>query len=353
MMLKRKILTCVLLGTLSMSFVACGTQAQTSETAVLEELSDGENMAVAAEQVTDDDTKNVESEATGDDSADAVDPNTASGKEDDEAALEDSVENVEKDTKVVGGDVASNSEGEIDTEKAASDGTQQAGELETISPDTINYTYTDLNETKFAKSSVNVRDLPSTDGKKVGSLLANDEIQITGQCKETGWYRLAYNDGTAYVSNNYVVNEKIETTQETANTAEAGSQKVADQKSATEQATPKQTATEECPYPLYTVIDEGGDKVYYYFVKSIGGDITTSQGSLYWECATVIARRHGWVTYLDDHDNPNAGMGGGNEPVKTNYTYNGEVVYRQRPCTYLIGPEGGGPVNAIEVVNCP
>ena len=42
------------------------------------------------------------------------------------------------------------------------------------------------------------------------SLSTNQEIAITGQCNETGWYRFEYNGQTAYVSNNYVSDAKIE-----------------------------------------------------------------------------------------------------------------------------------------------
>lgn len=71
------------------------------------------------------------------------------------------------------------------------------------------YTYTDMSATMYAKSSVNVRDLPSTDGAKVGGLTTNQEVTVTGQCVETGWYRIQYKDSTAYVSNNYIVTEKV------------------------------------------------------------------------------------------------------------------------------------------------
>lgn len=68
-----------------------------------------------------------------------------------------------------------------------------------------NYTIDLLNKQMYAKDSVNVRDLPSTDGEKVGSLEANDLVYVTGQCKETGWFQIVYNDGYAYVSNKYLV----------------------------------------------------------------------------------------------------------------------------------------------------
>lgn len=70
------------------------------------------------------------------------------------------------------------------------------------------YTYSELNQTMYAKSAVNVRDLPSTDGKKVGSLKASQEITVTGKCDQTGWYRFDLNNTTGYVSDKYIVSEK-------------------------------------------------------------------------------------------------------------------------------------------------
>lgn len=75
---------------------------------------------------------------------------------------------------------------------------------------TPTYTYTDMSATMYASQSVNVRTLPSTDGEKVGALSTNQEITITGQCNETGWYRFEYNGSIAYVSNNYVSENKVE-----------------------------------------------------------------------------------------------------------------------------------------------
>ena len=70
------------------------------------------------------------------------------------------------------------------------------------------YTYSELNQTMYAKSAVNVRDLPSTDGKKIGSLKASQEITVTGKCDQTGWYRFDGNNTTGYVSDKYIVSEK-------------------------------------------------------------------------------------------------------------------------------------------------
>lgn len=65
----------------------------------------------------------------------------------------------------------------------------------------VEYTYTDMNTTMWVSSAVNVRDMPSTDGNKVGSLNSGAEVVVTGQCNETGWYRL---ENGNYVSGNYL-----------------------------------------------------------------------------------------------------------------------------------------------------
>ena len=73
------------------------------------------------------------------------------------------------------------------------------------------YTYTDMSAIMYAKSSVNVRNLPSADGEMVGALSTNQEVTVTGQCNETKWYRFEYNGSVAYVSNNYLSDTKVET----------------------------------------------------------------------------------------------------------------------------------------------
>lgn len=70
------------------------------------------------------------------------------------------------------------------------------------------YTYSELSQTMYAKSAVNVRDLPSTDGKKIGSLKTSQEIAVTGKCDQTGWYRFELNNTIGYVSDKYIVSEK-------------------------------------------------------------------------------------------------------------------------------------------------
>lgn len=73
---------------------------------------------------------------------------------------------------------------------------------------TLGYTMEDMADTQmFAKSSVNVRKGPSADDEKLGSLSTAQEVTVTG-LTSSNWYRISYNDGTAYVSAEYLQNEK-------------------------------------------------------------------------------------------------------------------------------------------------
>ena len=86
--------------------------------------------------------------------------------------------------------------------------TTAAPAVETTAAADAGYTYSEVSQTMYAKSAVNVRDLPSTDGKKIGSLKASQEITVTGKCDQTGWYRFELNNTTGYVSDKYIVPEK-------------------------------------------------------------------------------------------------------------------------------------------------
>ena len=189
------------------------------------------------------------------------------------------------------------------------------------------YTYTDMSATMYAQQTVNVRDLPDTSGNKLGSLSTNDEIKISGQCIETGWYRFEYNGSVAFVSNKHVSENKVETQQAPADNSSSG----------------QESAPSECPYPMYQVIDDGGDSVYYYCTEN------DMNWTIYDQCAEIIANRHGHSLYQNGGD---CGKGGGLGPVKTNYTYNGQTVYRQRPCAFISSP-GAGPAGATEIFQCP
>ena len=119
-----------------------------------------------------------------------------------------------------------------------------AAPVETASAANAGYTYTELNQTMYAKSAVNVRDLPSTDGKKIGSLKASQEITVTGKCDQTGWYRFDWNGTTGYVSDKYIVSEKpaVNTVASTGSNNAAGNSTATTQQNTAAPA-PTQTTT--------------------------------------------------------------------------------------------------------------
>ena len=117
------------------------------------------------------------------------------------------------------------------------------------------YTYTDMSATMFAQQTVNVRDLPDTTGNKVGSLSTNDEITISGQCNETGWYRFDYNGNVAYVSNKYVGDKKVEVAAPANNNSGSGSEASGS------------TSSNTCPYPLWQPVDNW-DKISWYVTQT-------------------------------------------------------------------------------------
>ena len=71
----------------------------------------------------------------------------------------------------------------------------------------------------YVTASVNIRSLPSTEGKIVTTRSINEEVWVTGKCNETGWYRIVIEGQTFYVSNNYVSKEKVVVNRSSGNTA--------------------------------------------------------------------------------------------------------------------------------------
>ena len=116
---------------------------------------------------------------------------------------------------------------------------------ETTTAANAEYTYSELSQTMYAKSAVNVRNLPSTDGKKIGSLKASQEITVTGKCDQTGWYRFEWNNTTGYVSDKYIVSEKpVSNVAATGNSNTAGNTATATQQNTAAPAvTPAPTQT--------------------------------------------------------------------------------------------------------------
>mgnify|MGYP004613311117 CR=1 FL=1 len=117
------------------------------------------------------------------------------------------------------------------------------------------YSYTELSQTMYAQSTVNVRDLPEQTGGKLGSLTTNQEVTVTGQCNETGWYRISYNGGEAYVSDSYLGSEKVAVKSQST----AKSQSTSQAESQPAQEAPAET-TDDNPYAGMTV-EEASDSI--------------------------------------------------------------------------------------------
>lgn len=147
-------------------------------------------------------------------STESVENSTEAFVPEEELSTEESVETTEA-TESVAETVTETQEpvadeAVIDVKTVSNDKTTDAG-----------YTYADLNKTMYAKSTVNVRSLPSTSGSRLGSLSKNQEVAVTGQCNETGWYRISYNSGEGFVSNKHLADEPVAAA---ANVAQAGAQ---------------------------------------------------------------------------------------------------------------------------------
>lgn len=129
-----------------------------------------------------------------------------------EESIEESVNETESTETVTETQEPAADEAVIDAKTVSGDKTAGAG-----------YTYADLSKTMYAKSTVNVRSLPSTSGNRLGSLSKNQEVAVTGQCNETGWYRISYNNAEGFVSNKYLTDEPVAAAAGT-KTAQAGAQ---------------------------------------------------------------------------------------------------------------------------------
>ena len=89
-----------------------------------------------------------------------------------------------------------------------------------------------LDKTMYAQGNVNTRSGPSQEFEKVGGLAVNQEVKVTGQSKETGWYEIEVEGSKQYVSNKFLADSKItvttsanssNSTENTENTGNSGS----------------------------------------------------------------------------------------------------------------------------------
>ena len=233
--MKKKIVTALLITVMTASvFAGCGNRME----------GDGKVQAMAdaeSSQNGNDDSRESGAEGTG--AVDSETEETAEPTEEPEPASEGISEPTaepETGSEASSGGNADESGSVTQTGQSGradqTDGTNQAGtaigEETADSPYTINEAVTG---TMYAKSAVNVRNQPSTDGEKVGRLAYGQKVTVTGQCEETGWYQVNLNGETAFVSNSYIVSEKPAATTQTAGNQGSGSGQTANQGSGSDQ----------------------------------------------------------------------------------------------------------------------
>lgn len=117
------------------------------------------------------------------------------------------------------------------------------------------YSYTELSQTMYAQSTVNVRDLPEQTGAKLGSLSTNQEVTVLGKCNETGWYKISYNGGEGFVSDSYLGSEKV-----AVKSSKSSSQSTSQAESQPAQEAPAAETTDDNPYAGMTV-EEASDSI--------------------------------------------------------------------------------------------
>ena len=223
--MKKKIVTALLITVMTASvFAGCGNRME----------GDGKVQAMAdaeSSQNGNDDSRESEAEGTG--AMESEPEETA------EPAEEPPSEGTPEPTAEPETGSEASSDGNADESGSVTQTRQSGSAVQTDEADEANQTGTAIGEetadspytideavtgTMYAKSEVNVRNQPSTDGEKVGRLAYGQEVTVTGQCKETGWYQIELNGEKAFVSNGYIVSEKpAATTQTAGNTGNQGS----------------------------------------------------------------------------------------------------------------------------------
>lgn len=169
-------------------------------------LTAGANVKISTEvEVTEDAAEETtEAEATEEEAAETEEAGD-SGEE--EAAEEETTE--ETDTQGEADEQEKLAPIEITVTAVEALGETEGYELnQKVQELTLGYSIEDMADTQmYAKSSVNVRKGPSADDEKLGSLSTAQEVTVTG-LTSSNWYQISYNDGTAYVSAEYLQNEK-------------------------------------------------------------------------------------------------------------------------------------------------
>ena len=174
-------------------------------------LTAGANLKVSTEvEVAPEDQAEKEDQAEAEEApaeeSEAAETETAESGDAEEAAADESDGQAEEEAEEVPEEQAPI---EVTVTAVEALGETEGYELnQAVQQATLGYTMEDMADTQmYAKSSVNVRKGPSADDEKLGSLSTAQEVTVTG-LTSSNWYRISYNDGTAYVSAEYLQNEK-------------------------------------------------------------------------------------------------------------------------------------------------
>ena len=183
--MKKKIVTALLTAAMTATiFSGCGESEQAASGSVETTVETGAAGETSAE--TEETAQAAETESTEETAEEAAEP--AGG-------VAESAE-----TATAGGTAVSQT-AEAKPAAVAAEVSESTETAETAEP-VASYSYTDMDAVMWATAAVNVRDLPSTDGARVGGLSGGQEVRVTGVCNETGWYRLE--GDSRFVSGSYL-----------------------------------------------------------------------------------------------------------------------------------------------------
>lgn len=227
--MKKRIYSILMVVVMTIALVACGT-AQSSP--------DSEAVETVKEVAESADTENSEAVSETEQATEAPVDEAASEAESAEIASE-----------------PESSETASTPETSTEENSEAVSEPDSEAVVEPEFTVTEVTATKYATQSVNVRSGPSTDYDKIGGLTTNQEVQVTGQAN-TGWWRIQYNGGEAYVSDKYLADEKVEKPA-ASETPSNGGGSTANSGSA---------ASNSCPYTLWQPVDEGS-KIWWYVTQ--------------------------------------------------------------------------------------
>lgn len=207
--MKRKALIILLALSLTLSlFTGCGAAGSDTETtSEKESASETESSTTETENTTESETETETS--TGVEPSETESESTVPSESETPAPSEsESTTPTESETPAPS-ESESTKPSETPSESESTTPPESEKPSEPTEPDepAVTYTYTGMEKKMYVKSSVNVRDLPSTDGKKLGSLSKGEEVLINGKCNETGWYRFDFRGKTAYASSSYFTDE--------------------------------------------------------------------------------------------------------------------------------------------------